>query len=66
MVQKLRKAAVPQKEVQKLTGIRERTIREIEKEPEITDSDEGDFPEIEKPGTAKSGYGIRGRNSSMV
>ena len=43
MVQKLRKAAVPQKEVQKLTGIRERTIREIEKEPEVTDTDEAAF-----------------------
>ena len=43
MVQKLRKVAMPQKEVQQLTGISERTIREIEKEPAVTHTDEEAF-----------------------
>ncbi len=43
MVQNLRKADVPQQEVQKITGMSERTVRRIEREPEVTNSDEETF-----------------------
>jgi transposase len=43
MVQKLRKAGSPPKEVRKLTGISERSIRRIEQEPEVTNVDEEQF-----------------------
>ena len=43
MVQKLRKAGSPPKQVRKLTGISERSIRRIEQEPEVTNADEEQF-----------------------
>ena len=43
MVQKLRKQKVSQKKVRELTGISEKSIQRIEKEPEITDIDEAAF-----------------------
>ncbi len=50
MVQKLRKAQVSQQEVQRLTGISERTIRRIETEPEVSSSDEETFRKSKKVG----------------
>jgi transposase len=43
MVQKLRKQKVPQKEVRELTGISEKSIQRMEKEPEVTEIDEEGF-----------------------
>jgi transposase len=43
MVQKLRKAGVPQKQVRELTGISARTTSRIEKEAEVTDGDDARF-----------------------
>jgi transposase len=43
MVQKLRQEGVPQKQVRELTGISERTTSRIEKEPEVTNADDGSF-----------------------
>jgi transposase len=43
MVQKLRTAGVPQKDVRELTGISERTTQRIQKEPVVTDADDERF-----------------------
>lgn len=54
VVQKLRKKKVSQKEVRDLTGISEKSIQRIEKEPEITDIDEEAFRKSKNMGRPSS------------
>ena len=50
MVKKLRKAKLPAETVKKVTGISERSIRRIEKEPEVESADEENFRKSRKVG----------------
>ena len=50
MVKKLRKAKLPAATVEKVTGISERSIRRIEKEPEVESADEESFRKSRKVG----------------
>lgn len=54
MVQKLRKTGMPQPKVCELTGISERSIRRIEQEPEVTDTDETNSQKSRQPGRPSS------------
>ena len=53
-VQKLRKTGMPQPQVSELTGISERSIRRIEQEPQVTDTDKTSAGKSSRPGRPSS------------